>query len=115
MVIFQVFLSWQNQSIQLLRENPWTSDEISKEAELHFGLTEFKLISAATGRYVDDFSISPLFLSIHYSLLGGKGGFGANLKRQGSRMAGKHITNFEACRDIHGNRLRTLNDAKRLA
>ncbi|KAL7557708.1 hypothetical protein ACA910_018503 [Epithemia clementina (nom. ined.)] len=44
-------------------------------------------------------------------ILGGKGGFGSLLKSQ-SRQAGAHATtNFGACRDLQGRRLRHVNDA----
>ena len=36
-------------------------------------------------------------------LPGGKGGFGANLKKQGERMGPTRTTNFESCRDLSGN------------
>ncbi|KAJ0409135.1 hypothetical protein ATCC90586_002846 [Pythium insidiosum] len=42
-------------------------------------------------------------------LLGGKGGFGAMLRSMGKGSAGKATTNFGACRDLHGRRLRHVN------
>ncbi|KAI8841302.1 telomere stability and silencing-domain-containing protein [Chytridium lagenaria] len=48
-------------------------------------------------------------------LRGGKGGFGSMLRAQGGKMASKKTTNFEACRDLSGRRLKTVNDAKKLA
>lgn len=52
---------------------------------------------------------------LHLRLLGGKGGFGANLKRIGAKMAQRRDNHYESCRDLNGRRLRTLNEAKRLA
>ncbi|TPX59813.1 hypothetical protein PhCBS80983_g02191 [Powellomyces hirtus] len=46
---------------------------------------------------------------------GGKGGFGSMLRAQGGKMASQKTTNFEACRDLSGRRLKTVNDAKKLA
>lgn len=40
-------------------------------------------------------------------LLGGKGGFGAMLRTAGAR--GVKTTNFDACRDLNGRRLRHVN------
>ncbi|KAI9275743.1 Sde2 N-terminal domain-containing protein [Phascolomyces articulosus] len=46
-------------------------------------------------------------------LLGGKGGFGSMLRAQGGRMNAQKTTNFEACRDLQGRRIRTVNEAKK--
>ncbi|KAJ3237927.1 hypothetical protein HDU81_008679 [Chytriomyces hyalinus] len=48
-------------------------------------------------------------------LRGGKGGFGSMLRAQGGRMASQKTTNFESCRDLSGRRLKTVNDAKKIA
>lgn len=45
-------------------------------------------------------------------LVGGKGGFGSMLRSQGGRMASKQSTNYEACRDLNGRRLKVISDAK---
>ena len=45
-------------------------------------------------------------------LLGGKGGFGAMLRTAGAR--GVKTTNFDACRDLNGRRLRHVNAEARL-
>lgn len=48
-------------------------------------------------------------------LLGGKGGFGSQLRAQGNRMSSKkRAGNYEACRDLSGRRLRTINEEKLL-
>lgn len=57
----------------------------------------------------------PICLDLYVQTLGGKGGFGANLKSQGARMGHKKTSNFDSCRDLSGRRIKTLNDAKRLA
>jgi Replication stress response SDE2 C-terminal/Silencing defective 2 N-terminal ubiquitin domain/SPRY domain len=41
---------------------------------------------------------------------GGKGGFGALLKSQSRKSGEKSTTNFGACRDLQGRRLRHVND-----
>lgn len=42
-------------------------------------------------------------------LLGGKGGFGAMLRSMGKGSGAKATTDFGACRDLHGRRLRHVN------
>lgn len=46
-------------------------------------------------------------------VMGGKGGFGSNLRSMGARAATKETTNFEACRDLEGRRLRTVHDEQK--
>lgn len=53
------------------------------------------------------------FLNLSGRLLGGKGGFGSMLRAQGGRMNAQKTTNFEACRDLQGRRIKTVNDAKK--
>jgi hypothetical protein len=43
------------------------------------------------------------------ALLGGKGGFGAMLRSMGKGSGAKATTDFGACRDLHGRRLRHVN------
>ncbi|KAI8990334.1 telomere stability and silencing-domain-containing protein [Pilobolus umbonatus] len=54
------------------------------------------------------------FLQLSGRVLGGKGGFGSMLRAQGGRMNSQKTTNYEACRDLQGRRIRTVNDAKKL-
>jgi hypothetical protein len=54
-----------------------------------------------------------LHMSMSGRLVGGKGGFGSMLRAQGGRMNAQKTTNFEACRDLQGRRIRTVNDAKK--
>jgi hypothetical protein len=44
-------------------------------------------------------------------MLGGKGGFGTELRLQSKKKGPKQVTNFGACRDLSGRRLRHVNDA----
>ncbi|KAH8831295.1 telomere stability and silencing-domain-containing protein [Flagelloscypha sp. PMI_526] len=48
-------------------------------------------------------------------LLGGKGGFGSQLRAAGGRMSSQKTSNNDSCRDLNGRRLRTIKDAKGLA
>lgn len=54
-----------------------------------------------------------LHFNLSARLLGGKGGFGSMLRAQGGRMNAQKTTNFEACRDLQGRRIRSVNEAKR--
>ncbi|KAG0222955.1 hypothetical protein BGW42_006183 [Actinomortierella wolfii] len=52
---------------------------------------------------------------LYLRLNGGKGGFGSMLRAQGGRMSSQKTTNTDACRDLSGRRIRTVNDAKKVA
>lgn len=59
---------------------------------------------------------SPDRISLRLRLLGGKGGFGSNLRAQGSKMSSKRRRlGNESCRDLSGQRLRTLNQSRMIA
>jgi hypothetical protein len=47
-------------------------------------------------------------------LRGGKGGFGSLLRGAASKAGQKKTSNFDACRDINGRRLRHVNAERRL-
>jgi Silencing defective 2 N-terminal ubiquitin domain len=47
-------------------------------------------------------------------LKGGKGGFGTLLKGQSKQAGAKRTTDFGACRDLQGRRLRHVNDEIKL-
>ncbi|KAF9925512.1 hypothetical protein FBU30_004731 [Linnemannia zychae] len=55
------------------------------------------------------------YFSLSLRLAGGKGGFGSMLRAQGGRMNSQKTTNTEACRDLSGRRIKTVNEAKRMA
>ncbi|KAG0052161.1 hypothetical protein BGZ83_002934 [Gryganskiella cystojenkinii] len=56
------------------------------------------------------------YLSLSLRMNGGKGGFGSMLRAAGGRMnASKGPTNTDACRDLSGRRIKTVNDAKKMA
>ena len=75
-------------------------------------------ISSMGGRPLDDDHVmfnenSTVILNLSLGLLGGKGGFGSMLRAQGGRMNAQKTTNFEACRDLQGRRIRTVNETKK--
>jgi len=47
-------------------------------------------------------------------LLGGKGGFGSQLRAAGGRMSSQKTSNNDSCRDLSGRRLNTIKEAKKL-
>jgi hypothetical protein len=55
-------------------------------------------------------STSSLIIRASMKLLGGKGGFGSMLKSLAKKSGGKRTTDFGACRDLSGRRLRHVND-----
>ncbi|PJF16766.1 hypothetical protein PSACC_03502 [Paramicrosporidium saccamoebae] len=53
------------------------------------------------------------YIRIRLRLPGGKGGFGSNLRAQGNKMsARKRSGGNDACRDLSGRRLRTVNETR---
>ncbi|KAK7044196.1 hypothetical protein VNI00_007916 [Paramarasmius palmivorus] len=48
-------------------------------------------------------------------ILGGKGGFGSQLRAAGGRMSSQKTSNNDSCRDLSGRRLSTIKEAKKLA
>lgn len=50
----------------------------------------------------------------HSAILGGKGGFGTLLRQQSKKSGAKTTTDFGACRDLNGRRLRHVNDEIKL-
>lgn len=46
-------------------------------------------------------------------ILGGKGGFGSQLRAAGGRMSSQKTSNNDSCRDLNGRRLSTIKEAKK--
>jgi len=63
--------------------------------------------SLADGHHVD--------LELVPRVLGGKGGFGSQLRAAGGRMSSGKATNVDSCRDLSGRRLSTIKEAQRQA
>ncbi|KAK8639666.1 hypothetical protein V6N13_138038 [Hibiscus sabdariffa] len=69
------------------------------------------------GHQLNDDSVishSNATLNLSLRLLGGKGGFGSLLRGAATKAGQKKTSNFEACRDMSGRRLRHVNAEKRL-
>ncbi|KAJ3737568.1 telomere stability and silencing-domain-containing protein [Lentinula guzmanii] len=81
------------------------------------------ILSFHTGIYSEDARLSSLcdddskLVSLRLSprVLGGKGGFGSQLRAAGGRMSSQKTSNNDSCRDLSGRRLSTLKEAKKLA
>jgi len=58
-------------------------------------------------------SSHPIELFVGARLLGGKGGFGSQLRAAGGRMSSGKNTNTDSCRDLSGRRLSTIKEAQR--
>ncbi len=63
----------------------------------------------------EDGSSTPSLVTLRLAprLLGGKGGFGSQLRAAGGRMSSQKTSNNDSCRDLNGRRLSTLKEAKR--
>lgn len=78
-------------------------------------------ITTIGGRSLDDNSKlfnandteGPIIYNLTVRMFGGKGGFGSMLRAQGGRMNAQKSTNFDACRDLQGRRVKAVNDAKK--
>ncbi|KAG0210205.1 hypothetical protein BGX28_009510 [Mortierella sp. GBA30] len=94
------------QRIQTAGGLPLSVDEQDDEHVLLFGETE-------TGLLQEQQQIK--YFSLSMRMNGGKGGFGSMLRAQGGRMSSQKTTNTDACRDLSGRRIKTVNDAKKMA
>ncbi|KAL1744706.1 telomere stability and silencing-domain-containing protein [Schizophyllum fasciatum] len=81
------------------------------------------VLSTARGALPDDHALvsdlqgdgSLVTLRLSARLLGGKGGFGSQLRAAGGRMSSQKTSNNDSCRDLNGRRLSTIKEAKKLA
>lgn len=76
---------------------------------LHSGVTsEHSPVSSLCehGSNLVTFRLSP-------RLVGGKGGFGSQLRAAGGRMSSQKTNNNDSCRDLSGRRLSTIKEAKK--
>jgi hypothetical protein len=67
--------------------------------------------SPVSSLHSDDSSLITLRLTPR--LLGGKGGFGSQLRAAGGRMSSQKTSNNDSCRDLSGRRLNTIKEAKK--
>ena len=61
-------------------------------------------------------AVGDIELEVGVRMLGGKGGFGQNLRAEGGRISKKlQDMSKDDCRDLHGRRISTVKEAQRLA
>lgn len=67
--------------------------------------------------FINTLSRSASFVQITclLRLNGGKGGYGSLLRAQGNKMSSQRSTNFESCRNLQGQRLRTIHQSEAVA
>lgn len=103
-----------------IEEETCTAHQLKQKiAQLTFIPVDQQVLSTVGGIALHDeqyleFENNTLYFNLSARLLGGKGGFGSMLRAQGGRMNAQKTTNFEACRDLQGRRIRTVNETKRL-
>lgn len=60
-------------------------------------------------------SMATVFLRLRFRMLGGKGGFGSQLRAQGNKMSSKRRAgDFSSCRDLTGKRVRTVGQNQKI-
>lgn len=79
--------------------------------DLSFSLPSGVLLDSTSS--FTDFDGEFLPLRISPKLLGGKGGFGSQLRAAGGRMSSQKTSNNDSCRDLSGRRLSTVKEAKK--
>lgn len=80
-----------------------------------FGISSLQINNLQTT--ICEFPINKLDICIVHitgRLLGGKGGFGSQLRAQGGRMSKKKSTNIDSCRNLQGRRIRDVNQETKL-
>ncbi|EEY66373.1 uncharacterized protein PITG_03939 [Phytophthora infestans T30-4] len=97
-----------------LSSNAATVSGIASFVQQREGVPSSLLDLYVNGRKLDVSSHVPSFPTIirarlRGGLRGGKGGFGAMLRSQGKASGARATTDFGACRDLHGRRLRHVN------
>jgi Silencing defective 2 N-terminal ubiquitin domain len=123
MAIYQIFVKHlDGRTLCLQLPSPTVSGETLKyylSLRCHLPFQSLRLLSG-TKEVSDQTLISAdschLFpsLSVLPRLVGGKGGFGSLLRGAASKAGQKKTSNFDACRDMNGRRLRHVNAEKRL-
>lgn len=96
-------------------------DDILKHVSLrtHWPIDCLELISLSSPlqqQQLDQYHAQYPYCTVRVrsSIRGGKGGFGTLLKGQSRQMGAKLTTDFGACRDLQGRRLRHVNDEIKL-
>ncbi|KAJ3273721.1 hypothetical protein HDV01_004000 [Terramyces sp. JEL0728] len=113
--MLQIYVKHLNQNHSFLFADI-TVSELEEIVQEKFGIDDFQLLQSNNFKATEITDTGfPHFLKINVPTLGGKGGFGSVLKAKGAKMASQKTTNFDSCRDLSGRRLKTLDEARRLA
>lgn len=111
----QIIIKVDNEKSHVLQ---FRRDETITEESILLKLSQASKIPAfmLKIRYPKNSTSYPLFLSAytHLPIRGGKGGFGTLLKGQSKKAGARQTTDFGACRDLNGRRLRHVNDELKL-
>lgn len=98
---------------------PPSGRQVRHEISVLEGIPLELILISQDGQFLQDDEVirsesSTIYLRavINGGLAGGKGGFGAMLKAQAKQSGKKKTTDFGACRDLSGRRLRHVNDEK---
>lgn len=111
--IVNLLLSDVSQGVTLLSVTSAISHVLNLDPISYFLVMRGRLVSADPhfnphSRFISAPGEATAFVTLtpRRALPGGKGGFGANLK--GSAAASRPSSNFDACRDLNGRRIRTV-------
>uniref|UniRef100_M4BHB1 C3H1-type domain-containing protein n=1 Tax=Hyaloperonospora arabidopsidis (strain Emoy2) TaxID=559515 RepID=M4BHB1_HYAAE len=110
----QFLVHWNRTLSVSLSPSAATMDTIMSVVQQREGVPSSLLDLYVNGRKLEPTSPIPAFPTIirarlRGGLRGGKGGFGAMLRSMGKSAGAKATTDFGACRDLHGRRLRHVN------
>ncbi|KIY73265.1 hypothetical protein CYLTODRAFT_342602 [Cylindrobasidium torrendii FP15055 ss-10] len=122
-ILFSAFAPFSTLSLAVPSETP-ISTLLSCLGDKYTSLPTDSLRLASHSGLLDDTapisSLDPtqssfVALRLTTPLLGGKGGFGSQLRAAGGRMSSQKTSNNDSCRDLNGRRLSTIKEAKKLA
>jgi hypothetical protein len=113
-MLLQLPLLQVNGSSAFVRPSALSLPNEMLESELCTLLHE--ILPALSDSFYLAFSRDRSSVQVRLRLPGGKGGFGSQLRAQGNKMSSKkRAGNYEACRDLSGQRLRSQKQAKLIA
>ena len=114
----QIVVDFNSKHSLDFNESP-SGRQVRQELSVLEGIPLELILISQNGQFLQDDEVirsesSTIFLRavIAGGLAGGKGGFGAMLKAQAKQSGKKKTTDFGACRDLSGRRLRHVNDEK---
>jgi hypothetical protein len=110
----QIFVHSHIVSVLHVDDARTTGLDLRKAVANHEDIPIDSFFMQLQGKVVNDANIlvleNSMNVRVSLRLLGGKGGFGAMLKSMAKRSGAKKTTDFGACRDLSGRRLRHVND-----